>query len=426
MLEAVLNIETRVIEAEIIIGGPSTPTKPILIDFTEALDFSKYEQYFEPYTQTGVLSFTLAGSSFGPNANINGSITANGDAWNFSDDFIVMRNDYEALEAAYYDVIFMLWGDGKVRVIIALSATIDHIPVAENVAFTGTEQVGQTLTGTYDYVDSDGDPESGTTFKWYRADDGTGTNETAISGATSQSYELTETDEGKYIRFGVTPANGVAIGVEAFSGYSGEIQAESQSLFQYSAEGTVIDTGKLTLTTGIYPDAITQNDELIFNCNEAGAFYDAKIESVSSFDASGDLVIRLSKRVISGADVAASVSFRFGFYRDISNVIDIIFNADTSTNVFLIIKEGGTNILATTIVRSSTSDVDFKIVKLADGKVKFYYWDGSAWSQLGTTTSSGFTTGTMKFLATVSNASEKIYAIKDIEVTDFDYETQFP
>lgn len=102
-------------------------------------------------------------------------------------------------------------------------------PVASSVAFTGTETVGETLTRTYSYSDADGDSEGSSTTQWYRADDGSGTNEAAISGATSSTYTLVSADEGKFIRVGVTPvaATGTSPGTEAFSSYSGAIVAPS-------------------------------------------------------------------------------------------------------------------------------------------------------------------------------------------------------
>lgn len=105
------------------------------------------------------------------------------------------------------------------------SAPADNIPTASSVAISGTEKVGETLTGSYTYADADSDAETTSTFKWYRADDGSGTNLAAISGATSLTYVLQNADEGKYIRFGVIPVNAVAIGNEAFSSYTTAIEA---------------------------------------------------------------------------------------------------------------------------------------------------------------------------------------------------------
>ncbi len=90
-------------------------------------------------------------------------------------------------------------------------------PIATNVTFTGTLQVGETLTGSYDYADVENDVENGTIFKWYSSDDASGLNKTEITDANATSYTLTSADEGKYISFEVTPinANGTGVAVES-------------------------------------------------------------------------------------------------------------------------------------------------------------------------------------------------------------------
>ncbi|MCO4174555.1 hypothetical protein K8D10_22695, partial [Aeromonas veronii] len=74
-------------------------------------------------------------------------------------------------------------------------------PVAANVAIDNpTPTVGDTLAGTYDYSDADGDLEGASTFKWYR-------NGSEIVGANTQSYTLVVADQGKAIKFEVTPVS---------------------------------------------------------------------------------------------------------------------------------------------------------------------------------------------------------------------------
>lgn len=95
--------------------------------------------------------------------------------------------------------------------------TVNTMPAASNVSISGTLNVGETLTGTYDYSDPEGHAESGSTYQWYRADDASGTNAAAISGATALTYEVVADDTGKYLRLGVTPSDGDLVGSEAFS-----------------------------------------------------------------------------------------------------------------------------------------------------------------------------------------------------------------
>ena len=98
-------------------------------------------------------------------------------------------------------------------------------PVASNVAFTGTLNTTQTLTGSYTYTDEDSDVQGTSTFKWYRADNASGLNEAAISGATNQTYTLGNDDLNKFISFGVVPvaSTGTSPGIEVKSTYQGPI-----------------------------------------------------------------------------------------------------------------------------------------------------------------------------------------------------------
>jgi hypothetical protein len=92
-------------------------------------------------------------------------------------------------------------------------------PSAMNVSITGNASVGHTLTGNYTYSDADGDAESGTLFRWYRATNAGGTGKTEIAGATASTYTLAAEDEGSYIFFEVTPkaASGDTTGVSVSS-----------------------------------------------------------------------------------------------------------------------------------------------------------------------------------------------------------------
>ncbi len=76
-------------------------------------------------------------------------------------------------------------------------------PTAGLVTISGIPYYNQRLTGEYHYSDNENDPEGTSTFQWYRADSPTGTM-TPI--ASSQTYDLTLADVGKYIFFEVVPA----------------------------------------------------------------------------------------------------------------------------------------------------------------------------------------------------------------------------
>ncbi|MED1791137.1 hypothetical protein P4V54_00490 [Brevibacillus nitrificans] len=81
---------------------------------------------------------------------------------------------------------------------IELPTPVNVAPKASNVTVVGTAEVGQVLTGNYNYSDENSDREGISTFKWYA-------NGVEIPGATSLTYTLTPTDLGKTIQFQVTP-----------------------------------------------------------------------------------------------------------------------------------------------------------------------------------------------------------------------------
>lgn len=78
-------------------------------------------------------------------------------------------------------------------------------PTAQNVYISGTVEVDQTLTGFYSYYDSENDNEGGTSYQWYLADNPSGSNKQAISGANEKSYTVKFGDSNKHIIFAVTP-----------------------------------------------------------------------------------------------------------------------------------------------------------------------------------------------------------------------------
>ncbi|WP_018127040.1 BspA family leucine-rich repeat surface protein [Balneola vulgaris] len=98
-------------------------------------------------------------------------------------------------------------------------------PTATNVVVSNTSNPaqppaeGDVLTVSYDYNDTEGDVESGTTIQWYRADDGVGTNAVLIAGATVTSYTVAAADAGKFLRVDVVPSDGTNTGSAASSSY---------------------------------------------------------------------------------------------------------------------------------------------------------------------------------------------------------------
>ncbi|MDO3411369.1 S-layer homology domain-containing protein [Saccharibacillus sp. CPCC 101409] len=85
----------------------------------------------------------------------------------------------------------------------AVVQAANHAPTVSNVKITGNPEAGQTLTGSYAFADSDSDTEKGSTYEWYRVME----NHTPelITGATSLTYTLTDSDVDYKIIFQVTP-----------------------------------------------------------------------------------------------------------------------------------------------------------------------------------------------------------------------------
>ena len=112
-------------------------------------------------------------------------------------------------------------------------------PTVSNVAISGLPNTTVGLTGTYDFSDAESNPDT-STFKWYTATDASGTNATAIAGATATTYTLTNAELAKYIRFGVTPASsvGTSPGVEVFSTWIGPVNAAGSPVLNV---GTLAD-----------------------------------------------------------------------------------------------------------------------------------------------------------------------------------------
>jgi len=176
----------------------------------------------------------------GTNAEVFGNTTVTGGGSNS----IVITG--LSAETDYTNYIFGRDGwknDSEVRSTSATtSMAVDNLPTATNVTIAGTETEGETLTGTYTYTDADGDAESGSTYAWYRADDASGTNLAAISGATSQTYTLIAADVSKFIMYGVTPANANGTGIEGTSAYTGAIAAAASAMVAPTLTlGTVTD-----------------------------------------------------------------------------------------------------------------------------------------------------------------------------------------
>jgi hypothetical protein len=142
--------------------------------------------------------------------------------------------------------------DGATRCVQVWDATqsswmnwycMNQLPVASAVNYSGTTDVGETLSGSYNYTDVENDLESGTSFQWYRATDASGTGSTPIAGATSIDYITTIDDGDQFVALGVTPqaSSGASPGAEVLSTYQ-EISF-LQTLVEFDRNATTIPEG---------------------------------------------------------------------------------------------------------------------------------------------------------------------------------------
>ncbi len=158
----------------------------------------------------------LPGSTFSlVGAPANGSLTLDP----VTGDYTYTPNaGYEGTDSFSYQVCLAppneaLCDTATVTITIAPQA----VPVASDVAITGTPQPGQPITGSYNYTDVNGDLEGSSTFRWVRSPNTSIASGVQVSGA--RGYTPVDGDAGSYLFFCVTPiaATGANPGAEVCS-----------------------------------------------------------------------------------------------------------------------------------------------------------------------------------------------------------------
>ncbi len=119
----------------------------------------------------------------------------------------------------------------------------------------GPAIVGSTLVATSGtWADPDNDPLI-YSYQWYRADDSSGTNLAAISGAISASYTLTSSDAHKYLRVVVTANDGRGGTATATSTYTAVLNTAPVNTVAPAVTGTATVGSALSSSTGTWTDA---------------------------------------------------------------------------------------------------------------------------------------------------------------------------
>lgn len=108
------------------------------------------------------------------------------------------------LHTDYYAMIFA-GTPGQLAVDNIKVTRMNSGPLAIDVALTGELAIGSTLTGSYRYLNPDGEIESGTTIKWFAALNRNGLNKTLINSENNSNLPITSDLAGKYIGFEVVP-----------------------------------------------------------------------------------------------------------------------------------------------------------------------------------------------------------------------------
>ncbi|WP_029015207.1 DUF4347 domain-containing protein, partial [Niveispirillum irakense] len=147
-------------------------------------------------------------------------------------------------------------GNTTAQTISVTVTNVNEAPVSSvNPAISGTAQVGNSLTassGTWS------DPENNTlsySYQWYRADDNSGTNLVAISGATAATYALSTSDAHKFLRVVVTANDGNGGTQTATSAYTAITNSAPAASAVPTVTGSFSPGSNLSTSTGTWADA---------------------------------------------------------------------------------------------------------------------------------------------------------------------------
>ena len=175
------------------------------------------------------------GSTVLPNLVNNSTkniVVANGKIYTVEGDIV---NSYSSQDGSYIETI---------------TFQVDHLPTAAP-TLTGLTQVGETLTATSRYYDADGDPDSGTTYAFYRYNPD-GTNETVAQAASpTKTYTVQAADVGKVIKVKVIPKNNSGTGTVAVSAATAVIiDADKPVITLIGQQTVVVNKGELYTELG--------------------------------------------------------------------------------------------------------------------------------------------------------------------------------
>ena len=158
----------------------------------------------------------------------------------------------------------------SISVLLVLQTIVSVVaatPTASTVKINGSIAVGNTITGSYTFNDAtSGHTESASNFRWLRADTSGGTystvlmtgTTTAATCLTDTAYTIPTTDQGKYIKFEITPKSSASeTGTAYLSSATVSIPSgpAAPTVSNITVTGTAVVGGTITGKYTSYTDA---------------------------------------------------------------------------------------------------------------------------------------------------------------------------
>jgi hypothetical protein len=197
-------------------------------------------------------------------SNGGATVTASGICWSRTNQFPVITDDTTKTTIAsgsftgnmthlqssvtYYVRAYAINSVGTAYGNVVSFNTANVPPIALDVTITGIIKVGETLRASYTYFDLEHNPESGTTFQWYVANDTTGGPVTTITNATNITYIVPAANLGKFLRVGIMPraSAGTSPGSEYRSYWAGPVGAAPFVPVTFTYNGQSVTYGVIT------------------------------------------------------------------------------------------------------------------------------------------------------------------------------------
>ena len=212
---------------------------------------------------TAITSSTATGGGTITN-NGGATVTASGICWSKTNQLPVITDDTTKTTIAassiagnmthlqsgttYYVRAYAINSVGTAYGNVVSFNTANAAPLALDVTITGSVKVAEIVRASYTYFDLEQNPESGTTFQWYVANDTTGAPITTIANATNNTYLVTAASQGKFLRVGVTPraSAGTSPGSEFKSYWAGPVGAPAITSVTFIYNGQSVTYGVIT------------------------------------------------------------------------------------------------------------------------------------------------------------------------------------